>query len=178
MMKKFRLCTCLLTFRATQWSCGIIFILTMLYSKSYFENSVDPIGPDKQIFKCKIVFIFLAISLNMCCGYSKELSHWSGSKLFDTLVVCWRKKISCIQRVRYGTIIKCKGIIKAILENSKTDQWLMFVATLYFSSKWLQWLMVGWTMNETALAGEKLTLKAPPIICSRRQLKILPRFQK
>ena len=27
-----------------------------------------------------------------------------------------------IQRVKYGTIIKCEGIIKAILENAKSDQ--------------------------------------------------------
>ena len=69
-------------------------------------------------------------------------------------------KKSSIQRVKYGTIIKCEGIIKAILENPKVikihffadvlflnhleltfSQGLIFVATLHFSSKWLQWLI-------------------------------------
>ena len=43
----------------------------------------------------------------------------SGSKLFDTLMV---PKKSSIQNVKYGTIIKCEGIIKAMLENPKADQ--------------------------------------------------------
>ena len=61
---------------------------------------------------------------------------------------------------------KVWGIIKAILKNPKADQstlfckyvifeplassqWLMFVATLHFSSKWLQWarLMAGWALT-------------------------------
>ena len=49
---------------------------------------------------------------------------WSGSKLFDTLIVL--KKKSNIKRVKYGTIIKCEGIIKAILENPKADQNTLF----------------------------------------------------
>ena len=45
------------------------------------------------------------------------------NKLFDTLMVL---KKSCIQRVKYGTIIKREGIIKAILENPKDDQNTLF----------------------------------------------------
>ena len=33
---------------------------------------------------------------------------------------------SSIQRVKYGTVIKCAGIIKAILENPKADQNTLF----------------------------------------------------
>ena len=44
---------------------------------------------------------------------------WSGSKLFDTLMLL--KKKSSIQRVKYGTIIKCEGIIKAMFENPKAS---------------------------------------------------------
>ena len=40
----------------------------------------------------------------------------SGSKLFDTRMVL---KISSIQRVKYGIIIMCEGIIKAMFENPK-----------------------------------------------------------
>ena len=36
-------------------------------------------GLVKQIFKRKIVIIFLPTSLNMCFGCSKELSHRDGS---------------------------------------------------------------------------------------------------
>ena len=41
-------------------------------------------GLDKQTFKRKIVNIFLPISFNICCGYSKEpsrfwVSHRDGS---------------------------------------------------------------------------------------------------
>ena len=35
-------------------------------------------------------------------------------------------KKSSIQRVKYGTIIKCEGIIKAIFENTKADQNTLF----------------------------------------------------
>ena len=31
-------------------------------------------------------------------------------------------KKSRIQRVKYGTIIKCEGIVKAVLENPQADQ--------------------------------------------------------
>ena len=41
------------------------------------------IGPDKQIFKHKIVIIFLPISLNMCFGCSKEPSHRDGTSQGD-----------------------------------------------------------------------------------------------
>ena len=44
---------------------------------------------------------------------------WSGSKLFETLMVL---KKSNTQRVKYGIITKCEGIIKVILENPKADQ--------------------------------------------------------
>ena len=46
---------------------------------------------------------------------------WSGSKLFDTLMVL---KESSIQGVKYGTLIKCEGII--VLENPKADQNTLF----------------------------------------------------
>ena len=36
------------------------------------------------------------------------------------------KKNSSIQRVKFGTIIKCEGIINAILENPKSDQNTIF----------------------------------------------------
>ena len=45
------------------------------------------------------------------------------NKLFDTLMVL---KKSCIQGVKFGTIINCEGIIKAILENPKADQNTLF----------------------------------------------------
>ena len=35
-------------------------------------------------------------------------------------------KKSSFQRVKYGTIINCEGIIKAILENPKADQNTLF----------------------------------------------------
>ena len=35
-------------------------------------------------------------------------------------------KKSSIQRVKYGTIIKCEGMIKAIFENPKADQNTLF----------------------------------------------------
>ena len=35
-------------------------------------------------------------------------------------------KKSSIQRVKYGTLIKCEGIIKAILENPKADENTLF----------------------------------------------------
>ena len=37
------------------------------------------------------------------------------------------EKESSLQRVKYGTIIKCEGIIIAILENSKADQNALFL---------------------------------------------------
>ena len=37
------------------------------------------IGQDKEIYKRKIVIIFLPINLNMCFGCSKETSKWDGS---------------------------------------------------------------------------------------------------
>ena len=36
------------------------------------------------------------------------------------------KKKSSIQRVKYGTIRKCEGTIKAIVENTKDDQNTLF----------------------------------------------------
>ena len=41
------------------------------------------------------------------------------------------KKYS-IQRVKYGTILKCEGIIKAILENPKSDQNKVFRRYIIF----------------------------------------------
>ena len=37
-------------------------------------------GPDKEIFEQTIVIIFLPINLNICCGYSKELSQFLDEK--------------------------------------------------------------------------------------------------
>ena len=54
---------------------------------------------------------------------------WSGSKLFDTLMLL---KKSSIQSVKYGTIIKCDGIIKTILETLKADQSTLFRRYLIF----------------------------------------------
>ena len=54
---------------------------------------------------------------------------WSGSKLFDTRMVL---KKSSIQRVKYGTIIKCEGIIKAVFENPKADQNTLFCKYVIF----------------------------------------------
>ena len=45
------------------------------------------------------------------------------SKHFETRMVL---KKSSIQRVKYGTIIKCEGIIKAVFENPKADQNTLF----------------------------------------------------
>ena len=50
-------------------------------------------------------------------------------KLFDTRMV-WKKP--SIQRVKYGTIIKCEGILKAILENPKADQNTLFCKYVFF----------------------------------------------
>ena len=41
-------------------------------------------------------------------------------------------KKSSIQRVKYGTIKKCEGIIKAILENPKADQNTLFRRRVIF----------------------------------------------
>ena len=49
-----------------------------------------------------------------------------GSKLFDTRMVL---KKSSIQRVKYGRMIKCEGIIKTIFENPKADQNTLFCCT-------------------------------------------------
>ena len=53
----------------------------------------------------------------------------SGSKLFDTLMVV---KKSSNQRVKYCTIIKCEGILKAIFENPKADQNTLFCKYIIF----------------------------------------------
>ena len=42
-------------------------------------------------------------------------------------------KKSSIQRVKYGTIIKCEGIIKAILESPKADQNTLFRRYVIFN---------------------------------------------
>ena len=50
-----------------------------------------------------------------------------GPKLFEGI------KKSSIQRVKYGTIIiKCEGIIKGILENSKADHNTLFRRYVFF----------------------------------------------
>ena len=41
---------------------------------------------------------------------------------------------SSIQRVKYGTIIKCEGIMKAILENPKDDQNTLFCKYVIFET--------------------------------------------
>ena len=44
-------------------------------------------------------------------------------------------KKSSIQIVKYGTIIKCEGIIKAVFENPKADQnTLFFTKTLLLAN--------------------------------------------
>ena len=85
-------------------------------------------------------------------------------------------EISSMQRVKYGIIIMCEGIIKAMFENPKMwflnhldctfrqwhilnhldctfRQWHIFLATLHFSSKCLhvQWLMAGWALSPVCL---------------------------
>ena len=44
----------------------------------------------------------------------------------NCLTPWWYWKKSSIQRVKYGTIIKCEGMIKAILENPKAKQKTLF----------------------------------------------------
>ena len=39
---------------------------------------------------------------------------------------------SSVQRVKYGTMIKCEGIIKAILENPRADQNTLFPKYVFF----------------------------------------------
>ena len=41
-------------------------------------------------------------------------------------------KKTSIQRVKYDTMIKCEGIIKAMLENPKADQNTLFVMYVIF----------------------------------------------
>ena len=41
----------------------------------------------------------------------------------------WKKSI---QRAKYGTLIKCEGIIKAILENPKAEQNTRFRTYIIF----------------------------------------------
>ena len=60
---------------------------------------------------------------NLCKQFGSRLGPtfcraWSGSKLFDTLMVL---KTSSVQRIKYGTITKCAGVIKTILENPTAD---------------------------------------------------------
>ena len=62
----------------------------------------------------------LAVILSSADNLCKQFEPKSGpTTLFD-----WKK--SSIQRVKYGTIIKCEEIIKAILGNPKADQYALF----------------------------------------------------
>ena len=71
---------------------------------------------------------------------------WSGSKLFDTRMVL---KTSSIQRVKYGTIIKCEEIIKAIFENQKADQKPLFCKYVIFESPRLYFLPMTYICNHS-----------------------------
>ena len=51
--------------------------------------------------------------------------------MFDTLMVVKKKNI---QRGKYGTIIKCEGIINSILENPKADQNTLFRRYVVFEA--------------------------------------------
>ena len=46
----------------------------------------------------------------------------------------WYGKKSNIQRVKYGTIIKCEGIIKSIFENPKANENTLFRKYVIFES--------------------------------------------
>ena len=50
--------------------------LTKKETRIFFFRSI---GPVKQKFMRKIAIIFLSIALNICFGYSIELSHRDGS---------------------------------------------------------------------------------------------------
>ena len=50
------------------------------------------IGPVKQFFWHKIEIIFLSISLNLCCGCSKEPSHRHGSFEYPQHIFWLRNK--------------------------------------------------------------------------------------
>ena len=66
------------------FKCVSIFLYSSLYGTFVmlvilqFPVSYNT-GLDKQNFECKIVNIFLPISLNICFGCSKEPSHWDSS---------------------------------------------------------------------------------------------------
>ena len=51
----------------------------------------NDIGPVKKKKLCKIVIIFLSVSLNICFGCSKEPSHRDGS--FEYPNICFGCKI-------------------------------------------------------------------------------------
>ena len=67
-----------------------------------------------------LTLCLLAVILSSADNLCKQFEPKSGpTTLFD-----WKK--SSIQRVKYGTIIKCEEIIKAILGNPKADQYALF----------------------------------------------------
>ena len=53
--------------------------IVQIQIKEQFDLDQHCIGPVKHKNMCKIAIIFLSISLNMCFGCSKELSHQDGS---------------------------------------------------------------------------------------------------
>ena len=56
------------------------FVKFSFYNTTYLKHMIPNIGPKhRKNNLCKIVIIFLSINLNMCFGYSKELSHLDGS---------------------------------------------------------------------------------------------------
>ena len=63
--------------RCTVW--GLLVIVTIFERLKHLQIYERSIVPVKQIKMCKIVIIFLSISLNMCFGCSKEPSHGDGS---------------------------------------------------------------------------------------------------
>ena len=91
--------------------------------------------PESNINKCSVFNSLPLLSADNLCNQFGPRSGptkcraWSGSKLFDSLMVL---KKSRIQRVKYGTIIKCEGIVKAILENPQANQNTFFCNYVVF----------------------------------------------
>ena len=87
----------------------------------------------KVVLTSCFVFNSLSVRGDFCCllitfansldpDHARKMSARSGSKMFYPDGI----EKSSIQRVKYGTIIKCGGIVKAMLENPKADQNTLF----------------------------------------------------
>ena len=59
-------------------------------------------------------------------------------------------KKNSIQRVKYGTIIKCEGIIKAIFENQKADQNTLFRKYVIFGPPRLYFLPMTYICSHSS----------------------------